>query len=311
MGCFRNGLFRQPLSVAPRPQGLSLKRVIPAIVAFATFVLSLLGAPRVHAAESFAVVGDAGNWDGNSKEVRDSIVRSGLKRLVIPGDNLYNLASTYAAEWAPWSTQGLTFDVVAIGNHHAGYPREVAFFKMPGEFYSKSFGSEARFIVLNSDHVATAARQSSWLREQLESATESNVFVVFHHPSLTLTSFHKWKERREFQESVRPLLFEYRSKITAVLNGHDHIASLIEFNDLPVVVSGAVQDIRPSTAIDNVQAGISVKTRWLFDLTPHWVRLDAESGSATVRFVRASDDRVMCSVTLARGKRAVLGSDCR
>ena len=66
---------------------------------------------------------------------------------------------------------------------------------------------------------------------------------------------------RDFQLAIRPLLIEYRSSITAVLTGHDHLAMIAEFGDLPVIISGAVQEVRNDVAVvDTSQDGVQIKT---------------------------------------------------
>src|SRR5687767_3277637 len=89
------------------------------------------------AISSYAVIGDAGMWNENSKMVRDSIYRSSVKDLILPGDNLYN-GKDYDTAWAPWKKLGLNFAFVAIGNHNASYRSEIRYFKMPGEHYTVS-----------------------------------------------------------------------------------------------------------------------------------------------------------------------------
>jgi 3',5'-cyclic AMP phosphodiesterase CpdA len=232
--------------------------------------------------------------------------------MIIPGDNLYQ-GTDYNIPWTHWMSKGFTFDVVAIGNHTAGYDEEVEFFGMPGEYYTRVMDG-TRFLVLNSDNVRTAGEQARWLDRELSQANESRIFVVLHHPPLTLTSSHPWEERRAFHQAVRPLLFRHRDKLTAVIAGHDHMASLASFDGLPVVVSGAAHEARRPEVRNDVQEGIRVRTEWIFDRTPYWVRLDLDSndqdGKSTVRFIRARDSRETCTVVIRTGSVSELGDNC-
>ncbi len=277
---------------------------------------SLIGRDRISQAtpeSGFAVIGDAGVWNDNTRSVRDSIQRAGIRRLVMPGDNIYNPFSNYDREWSPWKTAGFVFEAVAIGNHHLGYDREVAYFDMPGQVYAQVMPGAARFLILNSDSRDSVEQQASWLREQLKTAQEPAVFAIFHHPPVSLTGMHGWKEREEFQNAIRPLLFENRDRITGVLVGHDHLAGLYDIDGLPVILSGATHELRGVERAKEKQAGYTVKTQWVFDGKPTWVRLKRESGSSSLwqaDFVRAADDRVSCSVTLVGGRPGVPSSTC-
>ena len=92
---------------------------------FATLLFSLL---TFSSELKFAVVGDAGLWNSNSQSLLASIVKFETKKMVMPGDNIYS--GTYEKAWTPWKNAGITFDVVAIGNHHLGYANEVKYFGM-------------------------------------------------------------------------------------------------------------------------------------------------------------------------------------
>lgn len=257
----------------------------------------------------FAIIGDAGKTTSNSKKVRDSIIRQGVSELILPGDNLYS--STYQSVWQPWTSAGMNYSIVAIGNHNGGYKSEMAFFQMPSEFYTKVIDG-ARFIVLNSDNNNTGSQQAAWLEQELSNSTEELVFLVYHHPSYTISKFHTWQEKAQFQKSIRPIIWKYRSKITALIVGHDHLASILHFNDLPVLLSGAVQEVRKDGPVNNTQDGIKIQTAWYFDSTPHWAKLtwDLSSRTAQVEYTRATDDTITCTALLATGQRAQLQSNC-
>jgi len=280
------------------------------LIALALLLLNL-SAPAFGAELSYAILGDSGHWNSSTREVRTSLLRTAVRKLVMPGDNLY-VGSDYNAPWSHWTSQGFTFDAVAIGNHTAGYAREVEFFRMPGEYYSLVPEPGVRFLVLNSDNVRTAAEQATWLDHQLTTATESVILPMFHHAPLTITSFHGWEERRAFHEAVRPILFKHRSKLTALIVGHDHIASLLSFDGLPVIVSGAAMEQRRPEPRGETQQGILVKTEWLFDRAPYWVRLDIDTVRAdvTARFIRSRDDRESCTARMRSGASAELSPNC-
>lgn len=277
------------------------------------WVLAISGAASARAADGFAVIGDAGKATTGSRLVRDSVKRLGVSKLILPGDNLYS--STYASVWKPWRDLGMTFDVVAIGNHNDGYRNEMAYFAMPNEYFSKVIG-DARYVVLNSDNDRSGGAQATWLDRELSTATEPFIFLVFHHPNYTISGFHDWREKATFQQAIRPVIWKYRSKLTALLVGHDHLASVLHYNDLPVMLSGAVQEYRRDRGVDYTSDGVHVKTNWYFDDNNYWAHLTfvPAAGSAPAKtrvdFIRAKDDHVGCTVFIATGKAAELQPNC-
>jgi len=251
----------------------------------------------------YAIIGDAGEWNDNSRAVRDSIVRKKVTNLILPGDNLYDEEGSYDLTWSPWLELGLKFNIVALGNHTAGYQEEIDYFKMPGEMFEKVVPGLARFLVLNSDNVKTVGKQEAWLERQLQAAQERFVFLVYHHPTYTITNDHQWREKEQFQLAVRRLLQRYRKKITAVIIGHDHIASLIYFGDLPAIVSGSVQVPRSAPELGDWQEGVFVQTAWLGKKDAYWAKLSLSKNrsKADVSFVRASDDAVLMKTSILTG----------
>ena len=253
----------------------------------------------------FALLGDAGENNNHIERVFKSLEQTEVRRLVLLGDQLYKLKKTYAQVWDRWKLAGFQFEVVTLGNHHTTYAEEMAYFEMPAEFYAKAISPQIKFLVLNSDNEQTVDEQMKWFENELASATEKFVFVVYHHPSLTMHRTHKWKEKEQFQIRARELLERYRSKVTALLVGHDHIATMMEYGDLPVILSGATQDIRFGFPPEGRQEGIEITNHWYFDFHSYWVRLtiDDETDAAQVEFVRAKDSQVMYSTELVTGQR--------
>jgi len=264
---------------------------------------------------TFGILGDAGHAPkAETRAVQASMQRAGVSHLILPGDNLYG-TSTYAAVWGPWKAAGFSFDLVAAGNHTGGYAQEMRFFGMPGEYYSQTLvGGAARFIVLNSDNTRNIQQQMTFLEHELSIAREPFVFLVYHHPTYTLSGYHAWTEKREFQLALREKLRRYRSKITALIVGHDHLAMLAHFGDLPVVLAGAPVATRTDRGLNYTDPdGTRIATSWFFDGNKNWSRLtiDSQTSRAQVDFVRVLDGTVLCSVQLVTGQAATRGPNCQ
>lgn len=263
----------------------------------------------------FAVIGDAGEKNADSQSVFDSLLRHNVTSLIMPGDNLYfGLFSrpTYEEVWAPWRNAGFTFDVVAIGNHNDGYAKEVAYFNMPGEYFASTYDNLVEYVVLNSDNNDTADSQAQFLDVILSTATAKFVFIVYHHPTYTVSVYHPDIEKLKFQRAIRPILTKHRSKITGLLVGHDHVSLVAHYNDLPVILSGSTHEQRWHYPYNYKIGNMTVKTNWYNDASALWAHLtvDTDSDVAKVDFVRGIDDQSMCTVSIETGKPAVLESNC-
>lgn len=273
------------------------------------FVVSLLALNTFADDVQFAIMGDAGRWNNNTKMLLDSMTQLNVKKLMMPGDNLY--AGTYEQQWGPWKAAGFTFDLVAIGNHSAGYAKEVAFFEMPGEFFAKEYNNgDILYLVLNSDNTNSKIinQQMTWLKAQLEASKAPQIYLLYHHPSLTVAR-HWWTEKMAFQLKLHKILKTYRNKITALIVGHDHIAALMHFHNLPVIISGSTQSPRDEKPVNNTQQGVKVTTQIHLDTVPYWIMQNATStvlaaNTSEFFFIRGKDSKVMCKAVVTTGQAA-------
>jgi len=93
--------------------------------------------------------------------------------------------------------------------------------------YSFDF-QNSHFVVLNSEkpkeHVIDKA-QRDWLEKDLRDIQKDNKFVFFHEPAYPVSS--KIGESLDAEKSDRDALWQILKdqKVTAVFNGHEHIAS--------------------------------------------------------------------------------------
>lgn len=277
-----------------------------------TFLLSFLFSCAICAQTyQFGLVGDAGTWNTDVKYVHDSLLRYHVTRLVMPGDNIYD-GDSYAAIWDRWFADGFNFDITAIGNHTLGYQKEIEYFKSPGEYYSIAYNKFVEFVVLNSDNEGNAAKQAKFLEDVLSSSTSKFIFVVYHHPSYTLSTFHVASEKKQFQKAIIPVLQKYRSKITTLIVGHDHVSLIAHFNDLPVVLSGSTHEQRPHIPLSYKEKSVKIKTNWYNNSSALWARLSLNTASdyAQVDFIRGYDDKSLCTMIVMTGQAGQLTPTC-
>lgn len=279
----------------------------------AAFIFSYFVTINLYAsALQFSIMGDAGRWNSNTQMLLNSMNQLAVKKIIMPGDNLYK--GTYEQQWGAWKKSGFTFDVTALGNHSESYQAEINFFQMPGEYFAKNYASgDVMYVVLNSDNTKNVDVQMNWLKSQLQNSRAQQIYLVYHHPTFTVAS-HKWTEKNDFQLKIRPILKEYRSKITALILGHDHITSLMHFDSMPVIISGSTQSPRNETAVNNVQDGVPVKTAIHLDGQPYWVLQEAANNvlaadTSEFLFIRAKDSKAVCRAVIKTGHRATYQCD--
>jgi len=266
--------------------------------------------PSAADVSTFAIIGDAGVWNSHSEQVRDSIQRSKVKHLIMPGDNLYDIKQKYQDVWKHWSERGMEFSVVALGNHRRSTAEEIEYFNMPKDYYSKAIG-DSLFVVLNSENDSAGREQAAYLELQLNNLKQKYAFVVFHRPPVTLTPKHRWEQRKDFHQAIRPLLTKYKETITGVIVGHDHIASLVEMSGIPLIVSGAVFESQIHRPVDFKDSDVNVKTQWLSEGGYYWARMDVESekNQVWITFVRSDKEGGSCKVRIYP-RPFLKGEDC-
>lgn len=280
----------------------------------ASYILVFFLTSSVNATElQFAIMGDAGRWNSNAQKLLASMVEFNVKKLIMPGDNLYE--GTYEKQWGEWKNAGFTFDVIALGNHHETYQAEIKFFQMPGEYFSKTFSfGEIQYLVLNSDNTSNVTKQMTWLKAQLAASTAKQVYLLYHHPTYKVGRYIPTEQKKNFQLKIRPILKTYRHKITALIVGHEHITSLMHFDTLPVIISGCTQSPRNEVPINNNQSGVRVRTAIHLDSEPFWVMQTISqdmtaADTSEFFFIRGRDSKIMCRATIKTGQPATYQCD--
>ncbi|WP_409478140.1 metallophosphoesterase family protein [Pseudobdellovibrio sp. HCB154] len=277
------------------------------------FLAFFLTIPLIAAELQFGIIGDAGRWNSNAQMLLASMAEFNVKKLIMPGDNLYE--GTYEQQWGEWKNAGFSFDVIALGNHNETYQAEIKFFQMPGEYFSKTYAfGEIQYLVLNSDNTSNVTKQMTWLKAQLKASTAKQIYLVYHHPTYKVGRYIPTEQKKNFQLKIRPLLKTYRHKITALIVGHEHITSLMHFDTLPVVISGCTQSPRDEVPLNNIQSGVRVRTAIHLDSEPFWVmQVTPQDITATdaseFLFIRGRDSKVMCRATIKTGQSATYRCD--
>jgi tartrate-resistant acid phosphatase type 5 len=214
-------------------------------------VLVLGGFSECFAAVRFAVVGDYGVDNSNSRAVADLVKeRIEPEFIVTLGDNNYGgpedidhnigknyqeYIGNYRGEYGPGAEANRFYP--AIGNHdhdpHSGYRAHLEYFTLPGnERYYEVRHGPVHIFVLNSDAhepdgTSHDSTQASWLRSQLDSSDAPWKLVVFHHTPFS-SSAPTARMRWPFQQWGAH----------AVLAGHAHNYERLLIDGFPYLVNG-------------------------------------------------------------------------
>lgn len=244
-----------------------------------------------------ALMGDAGRAGSSLNLLKQSLLKEQIFSVVMPGDNLYS--GTYAQVWDSWKEAGFQFDVVAIGNHNSSYKEEMSYFSMPGEYHVVERPG-ARFLVLNSDNVQNVPEQMTWLEGQIETPWDGLTFLVYHHPTFTISPDHTWGERKKFQSALRGFFKKHAAKIHGIILGHDHISSFLHFGSIPVIVAGGGREVRSADPVSYQQDGFIVETAYLAPRKAHWALMEIieDTREALVHFVNVSTQERPCTARI-------------
>jgi hypothetical protein len=141
------------------------------------------------------------------------------------GDNIYEEGDIkqyghdyFEAPYAQLWKAGVHF-YPAIGNHDIkqGHMQDqIAYFKMPGEYYTVSEGP-VTFFIINTTRFVRNPEQIAWLEKSLKGSKATWKIVAGHHP---LYSSGRHGETTGLKKILEPMMIKYG--VDAYLCGHDH-----------------------------------------------------------------------------------------
>ena len=142
--------------------------------------------------------------------------------------------------------------------------------------------------------------------------SEKLVFLVYHHPTYSVTNKHSWTEKKEFQLHMREFLKKNSSRITALFLGHDHMSQFLMFGSVPVVIAGAGREVRNEAPVYFSENSVKIETKYLAPGQPHWGLLEISAGAAEaiITFVRVKDQKRSCTARF-RNSEMILEGECR
>lgn len=273
---------------------------------FVFFAISTWAADSLN----LGLVGDAGVTNPIINKMRLSLKAHGVNQIILLGDNLYNNKQTYEEVWDPWKDENFDFFAVAIGNHNKTIESEMAYFGLAEDHYS-FFKSGARFIVLDSENSSNISQQIQFADTVLTQSRSTQIYIILHHPYVSASRTHYWQERSAFQKKFRSLVAKHHQKITAVLSGHDHLASFLDVDGVPLVISGASHESRlPEQSVPK-DSVFNVTKKWEYKGGKYWTQLAiADQGlTAWIRYVPFDGASETCEIRIYP-KPYQLGPDC-
>jgi hypothetical protein len=160
-----------------------------------------------------------------AKQLNTFYMHDPFPMVLLLGDNIYEngdikkYAKTYFEEpYAPLLKAGVKFRA-ALGNHDvkdAHMADQIAYFKMPGEYYKFSQGP-VDFFIINTMNFAIQRQQQQWLAKTLAESKAPWKIVAGHHP---MYSSGRHGSTSWVKEKLEPMMI--RNHVDLYLSGHDH-----------------------------------------------------------------------------------------
>lgn len=191
----------------------------------------------------FASYGDNRSNPTDHARVANLIKTYSPRFVVTTGD--YVEDSGYYAEWhnqffSPAADMLANVPLIpSIGNHDSKryHPRSPVDEYFPNAGSDKYFSvdySDLHLVVVNSNlSYGTGSKQYAWLEQDLATTTKKVILVAHHYP---VYSSGEHGSTSMMEDSLRPLYERY--KVTAVLNGHDHMYERSVRNGIQYFVLG-------------------------------------------------------------------------
>jgi hypothetical protein len=191
--------------------------------------LSCSSAPVAQKPTRFIAFGDFGQGTPFQAKLGEQMVKTyeqtPYELALLLGDNIYpdgdvnKLAKSHFEDpYAGLIDRKVRF-VAAIGDHddHKGHVKdEMAYFKMPKEYYKVSQGP-IDFFVMNTTFFVRSPEQRAWIEKELAESKAKWKIVIGHHP---LYSSGRNGNTEGSRKVLEPLLTKY--KVDLYLAGHDH-----------------------------------------------------------------------------------------
>lgn len=224
----------------------------------ALFFLIFLFFPLNVYSYKFAIIGDFGELNENSRAV-SALVKSWNPNFIITtGDNNYpsgaedtidvNVGSLYSeyiypyyGNYKPSSVQKNRF-FPCLGNHDfdtdAGGPY-LKYFSLPGNGrYYDFVEGDVHFFALSSDPrepdgIDIDSKQAEWIKNRLKESSSTFNIVYFHHPVYSSTNAFYAKNG---EKKIDYPFADWGASL--VVNGHAHLYERFEKSGIPYVING-------------------------------------------------------------------------
>jgi hypothetical protein len=248
------------------------------------------------------VTADAGDPGSKQNAIANLFDSWECDAVLFGGDNNYNLAAGYHADWAafaPLISASKAFP--ALGNHDLDSANwqallDAKFPYLPGNrrYYSVALGNGlVEVFVLNSglntdgdivepDGIDVGSVQHDWFVSKLEASKARWKIAMFHHPPATLVS----GDDRTTADLVWPEL----ARMDLIICGHTHAMEILKWRDTMLVNPSA--SVQPPRPIEAVLQGAETLTAY-----PLWANDEAQGACRIV----ASQERLEVEIWRADG----------
>jgi 3',5'-cyclic AMP phosphodiesterase CpdA len=206
------------------------------------------GVPNRKDSLKFVAIGDSGTGDRPQYEIAAQMnawrAKFPFDMVIMLGDNIYgsqqprDFVDKFENPYKPLLDAGVKF-YAALGNHDSQTNRFYKPWNMNGERYYAYSRKNAKFFVLDSDHMDP--KQLQWIENELKNARDDWKIVYFHHPLYSSGGRHG--SGVDLRVTLEPLFMKYG--VNVVYSGHDHIYERIKpQKGIYYFVSGAGGQLR-------------------------------------------------------------------
>jgi hypothetical protein len=100
---------------------------------------------------------------------------------------------------------------------------------------------------------------------------------------------------------------ENKNKISSIIVGHTHMATFIDVEGVPIILSASAISHHNSHWNNYYDDRLKVKvtTQWLYDIrSTYWLqlRLDSKNDNLSLDYIKMADDSVACSILLNKNE---------
>jgi hypothetical protein len=156
-------------------------------------------------------------------------------------------------------------------------------------YYTQKFNNFTTVILDTEFALESGSDQYKFLSETLEQAQKSELIIFMHHPFITY-GFHDNNivefKRKRFVNDISELIKNHKEKIIAVIQSDDHDYQRLNFEGIPVYVSGGLGEGLRATKTGPL-------TQFATDGIFHYIQILSNKEKVIISGIRFNDEEIL------------------